>query len=59
MRKRMNQKSIAKQPLYEQGGAQSSTSVSRDIETDNEYAFVVEPQSNVVNHPTVMKTDTS
>ena len=36
--------SIAKQHSHEQGGAQS---------------FVVEPQSNVVNHPTVMKTDTS
>ena len=50
---------IAKQPSHEQGGAQSSTSVSSDSETDNEYAFVVEPHSNVVNHPTVMKTDTS
>ena len=59
MRKRINQMNIAKQPSHEQGGAQSSTSVSSDSETDNEYAFVVEPQSNVVNHPTVMKTDTS
>ena len=62
MTKRINQMSIAKQPSHEQRGAQSSTSVSSDSETDNEYAFVVEThkaQSNVVNHPTVMKTDTS
>ena len=59
MRKRINQMNIAKQPSLEQGGAQSSTSVSSDSETDNEYAFVVEPQSNLVNHPTVIKTDTS
>ena len=52
MRKRINQMSIAKQSSHEQGGAQSSTSVTSDSETDNEYAFVVEPQSNVVNHPT-------
>ena len=51
--------SIAKQPSREQGGAHPSTSVSSDSETDNEYVFVVEPQSNVVNHPTVMKIDTS
>ena len=62
MRKRINQMSIAKQHSHEQGGAQSSTSVSSDSETDNEYVFVVEThkaQSNVVNHPTVMKTNTS
>ena len=30
MRKRINQMNIAKQPSHEQGGAQSSTSVSSD-----------------------------
>ena len=55
MRKQsINQVCIAMQPSHEQGGAQSSTSVSSDSETDNEYAFVVETQSNVVNHPTVI-----
>ena len=51
--------SIAKQPLREQGGAQSTSSASSDSETDNEYAFVVEPHSNIVSHHTVMKTGTS
>ena len=57
--KQINRMSIAKQPLREQGGAQSTSSASSDSETDNEYAFVVEPHSNIVSHHTVMKTGTS
>ena len=59
IRKQVNRMSIAKQPLREQGGAQSTSSASSDSETDYEYAFVVEPHSNIVSHHMVMKTGTS
>ena len=47
--------SIIKQPSH----AQSTPSVSSDSETDNEYAFVAEPQSSAVNQTMVIKTDMS
>ncbi len=57
IRKRINQMNVAEAPYKQR--AQSTPSVSSDSENNNEYAFVVEPQSTVLNHSTVMKTDAS
>ena len=55
IRKRINQMNVAETPYKQR--AQSTPSVSSDSETDT--VFVVEPQSTVVNQPTVIKTDAS